>query len=218
MKTPQGFCVPREMLKVAPSMEEAYRLRPATPPRCADNELLREWHRAVRGWETEILFLALARKRAGLHDHLDERIAPRGLARLPARDGAVLAAGEVVPAAASGRASERRGAAPGAAQGSHRRLAGALPFYLTLKELCRLARVSPAAIHRAVFLTRQGISRPGQRQYLPSGHRVEARFARADVIAWLAARGQTGFGSAGCAGTRPGRSAKPPRASAAAGG
>jgi hypothetical protein len=36
------------------------------------------------------------------------------------------------------------------------------------------------------------LAQPGDRQYLPRAFRVQAGFARADVLAWLAVRGQLG--------------------------
>ena len=230
MRHPHGYCVPRELLKRSLSLEEAYQLRPATPPRGIDCELLRAWHRATRNWETTILWFAVARERAGLHD-LDERIvagAPRQARR---RTGPLPEApGPLPPPAPAGPGPRRAAVADGAAGAdleARRRTESHLPVTLTIGEVAALGRVSVRAVGQYVFRTRLGHTRPGSCQYLPRAGRAEAGFARADVLDWLEARGQLGTLKVGNGGrmvppTRAaaGRARRPVRSrlSAAAGG
>jgi hypothetical protein len=101
------------------------------------------------------------------------------------------------PSAGTGRGGNQ---APGQVGPDRCRLEARLPLYLTVEEVARLGFVTPRAVRQAVYRTRAGLARPGDRQFLPRAQAVQAGFARAAVVAWLVARGQTGL-----AGDRPPR-------------
>lgn len=84
-----------------------------------------------------------------------------------------------------------------------------LPDMLTIDQVAALARVSPSAVHRAVFLTRQGKSHRGAAYYLVRASRMRAGFRAEDVLEWLAARKQTPVGFEGLAPKRKTGLARP---------
>ncbi len=69
-----------------------------------------------------------------------------------------------------------------------------LPEMLTIDQVAALAHVGRDAIHKAVFLTRQGERQVGDPYYLVRRSKMRAGFHVDDVLAWLAARKQTPAG------------------------
>lgn len=197
MKSPQGYCLNRHVLRNCLGLREAVALCPDAPPRCTDIELLRRFEQAYRWWRTEILWPALAREKQGLHDTIDldaaNRMqpaggpapAPRGAGQEPRTPGAL-------PGDAPASRGERRAPAPGADRDGDREAGGrgAVPAILTTDEVAALARVGVATVRRAVHETRRGLRGPGSPWFLPRAFKVRAGFLRADVLAWLEARGQ----------------------------
>jgi hypothetical protein len=201
MISPHGYAVSRDALRSAPTLPEAVALMPEAPPRCSDIELLRRFEQAYRWWRSDILWPALARERAGLHDRIDIDDRPQAgglsaggdVAAAAGAAGQEPAAAGALPGARSDAAGLLGAAAPGAARGGDRdagRAVRSVPAILTTEEVAALARVGVATVRRAVHETRAGLRGPGSPWYLPRAYKVRAGFLRDDVLRWLEARGQ----------------------------
>lgn len=178
MRAPWGRAVKREMLERAPSLDHAIELMPSPPPPNSDIELVRAWERAMRRWLSGPLWLAKVRHQEGL----DEAIPPLERGSDPRADQHEQEACRRLPQA-GGPERPRGGTrtAQAAASAVHRRR-------LTMQEVCDRAGVTAAVVNRAVFMTRQGLSSPGDPNHLPRAMRTRAGFRLSDVDIWIEAR------------------------------